>query len=237
MAAVLATGDMAGMSANGTLYNDSDNSDNGSQDVKGVSHVMPFVTGGVIMGACLVLFALFVHMGWIDDLTPRIANRPKQVLKNAMLYHLPSFMKHPLWYPVSWIGWAYHLTYHECFKGIPATGTRKNGNEGPLLKTNLDAVIMLRFHTLLFKVGLLVALLCSLIILPLNWTAGCNVETFGKGTCTQLRENRTFFMRTTIANIPDKIVSFRECGWQLRLQLTFYSCVCLVVLKFANRPN
>jgi hypothetical protein len=66
---------------------------------------------------------------------------------------------------------------------------------------------MLRFHTLLFKVAVLVAFLCTFVILPVNLTAGCDANSFGEGTCAQREMSSTLWRRTTIANIPDKIVS------------------------------
>jgi hypothetical protein len=175
-----------------------------------VTSILTFILGGCVTFVSLLFFGFAVHKGWGDDLTPRISNRPKMVLKNAMFYHLPHWMKGSwMWYPIAWIGWAYHLTYKECLKGIPCTGTRNDGFEGPLLKTNLDAVIMMRFHTLLFKVSVLVAVLCTCVILPVNLTAGCDVVRFGEGTCAQREINNTLFRRTSIANIPDKIVSKR----------------------------
>jgi len=166
---------------------------------------VPLYFYSCILGFALLFFGYAIHKGWNDDLTPRVANRPANILKNAIHHHLPKWMSTPILYPVTWIGWAYYLTYDECIKGIPGTGTRKNGNEGPLLKTNLDAIIMLRFHTFMFKVGVLVFVLCTFVILPVNWTAGCDIEYFGNGTCFFREVNQTFFARTTIANIPDQI--------------------------------
>mmetsp|Transcript_11058 Transcript_11058/g.28047 ORF Transcript_11058/g.28047 Transcript_11058/m.28047 type:complete len:1293 (+) Transcript_11058:181-4059(+) len=171
----------------------------------GINDFVPLILGCFGIGCSLLLFGYGVYRGWIDDLTPRIANRPKNVLKNAMLHHLPKWMSSPIWYPITWIGWAYYLTYDECIKGIPGTGTRKDGTEGPLLKTNLDAIIMLRYHTLMFKVGMVVFVLCTFVIFPVNWTATCNVEIFGYGTCFLRAQNQTFFERSSIANVPDKI--------------------------------
>jgi len=160
----------------------------------------------VSFGASLLYFGFAVYQGWTDDLAPRISNRPKNVLKNAMLYHLPSWMKHnPLWYPVAWILWAYNLTYRECLKGIPGTGTRKDGLEGPLLKANLDAVILMRFFTLLFKVSVLVCLLCIALTFVYS-TAECDVEIFGNGTCSQI-SSENFFIRTTIDHVPNNMVN------------------------------
>ena len=74
-------------------------------------------------------------------------------------------------------------------------------------KCNLDGVILMRYQTLFFKVGVLVFVLCAFVILPINITATCNVEIFGVGTCAQRLVDDSFFRGTTINNIPDKIVS------------------------------
>jgi len=155
----------------------------------------------------MIFFGLAIHFDWVEDLSPRAANRPKSVMKNSLLRGIPNH-KHRdkfYFYPIAWLIWSYKLTYRDCLLGIPGTGTRKNGWEGPLLKTNLDAVILLKFHTLLFKIAVLVAVLCTVIILPVNYTAGCNSETLGVGTCTLHEAQSVGFVRTTIAHVPDKI--------------------------------
>jgi hypothetical protein len=158
----------------------------------------------------MFFFALAIHFECIEDLAPRAANRPKAVMKNAILHGFSEEHKHKIYlYPFAWIVWAYNLTYKQCIEGIPGTGTRKNGWEGPLLKTNLDAVILLKFHTLLFKIALLVAVLCMFVLIPVNMTAGCDVKTFGIGTCAT-HESKSGFIQTTISNIPDKIVSSKR---------------------------
>ncbi len=45
-----------------------------------------------------------------------------------------------------WIPWTLSFSYDQLLKGIPGTGTRKNGMEGSMLKVNLDGIILLRFH-------------------------------------------------------------------------------------------
>jgi len=45
-----------------------------------------------------------------------------------------------------WIPWTMSLSYEQMLKGIPGTGTRKNGMEGSMLKVNLDGIVLLRFH-------------------------------------------------------------------------------------------
>lgn len=167
----------------------------------------PMMLGTVSLLITMVFFAFAIHYEWVDDIAPRTANRPKAIMKNAILHGISDRYKNKLYvYPFAFLRWAYNLTYKECLAGIPGTGTRKDGWEGPLLKTNLDAVIFLKYHTLLFKISLMVALLCSFALIPINVTAGCDPAYFGLGTCA-LHNNQTGFVSTTIAHIPDKIVS------------------------------
>ena len=164
------------------------------------------------LGALCLLFSMVclscaIHYDCIEQLAPRAANRPKSVMKNAILHGISDKFKNKIYvYPFAWIYWAFKLTYKQCLSGIPGTGTRKDGWEGPLLKVNLDGVIWLKFHTLLFKISLVVAVLCTLVLLPVNMTAKCDPEIFGRGTCAQ-HYNQSQFVQTTIAHIPDKVVS------------------------------
>eukprot|EP00536_Pseudo-nitzschia_multiseries_P003826 jgi/Psemu1/237046/estExt_Genewise1.C_600084 len=128
-------------------------------------------------------------------------------MKNALLERIDTNNPHRnrfYFYPLAWIHWAFQLTYRECMFGIPGTGTRKDGWEGPLLKTNLDAVILLRYHALLFKIGLMVATLCLFVILPINMTAKCDPTVLGAISCMLHKSHRGGFRGTTIVNIPDK---------------------------------
>ncbi len=47
---------------------------------------------------------------------------------------------------LGWIPWTLSLSYEQLLKGVPGTGTRKNGMEGSMLKVNLDGIVLLRFH-------------------------------------------------------------------------------------------
>jgi len=146
--------------------------------------VSPMIVGIGMLSACMVFFALVIHFEWIEDLAPRVANRPKAVIKNAITHNIAEKYKNKIYiYPIAWILWAYHLTYKQCIIGIPGTGTRKKGWEGPLLKLNLDAVVLLKFNTLLFKISLLAAFLCVFILIPINLTADCEDAVLGIGTC------------------------------------------------------
>lgn len=107
------------------------------------------IIGNVIMGSIVTTgsfcaFGAAVRFGWNSNLTPRAWSRPKAVLKNVL---------HGPWYGVSWIGWAMRQQYSDLLAGIPGTGTRMDGWSGPTLKTNLDTVILLRFHMMQLKVS------------------------------------------------------------------------------------
>ena len=82
--------------------------------------------------------------------------------------------------------------------------------EGPLLKTNLDAVICLRYHTLLFKLSCMICGLCTFVILPINLTATCDPTIFGVGTCYQRHKshpnNTGFFKLTTMYGSIDSVL-------------------------------
>ena len=174
----------------------------------------PALVSFIITAVCLLVFGLAIHLNWNDNLTPRAANLPKDVLKNALLYYhnqnknkTNKYMdKLTSFYPTALIIWSYNLTYKQCLQGIPGTGTRNKGWEGPLLKVNLDGVILLKYQTLLFKISLLVAILCTFVLLPTYATAKCDDTIFGFGTCKlhNIKYDTIAFRKTTISNIPDK---------------------------------
>jgi len=136
-------------------------------------------------------FGSAVRFGWNDVIAPRVWARPKAVIKNVL----------PGNYWISWIPWALNLSYREMLDGIPGTGTRQNGHQGPLLKINMDGVILVKFHTLCLKVAAVSTILCILVVLPLNYTAECDHDALGSTEC-QAIQNLTNFEITTLANIP-----------------------------------
>jgi hypothetical protein len=150
--------------------------------------------GGCVGVASFAAFGAAVRFGWNDIIAPRVWARPKAVIKNVL----------PGNYWISWIPWALNLSYQEMLDGIPGTGTRQNGHEGPLLKINMDGVILVKFHTLCLKVAVLSTILCIAIVLPLNYTAGCDLTDLAalESTECQAIQNLTNFEITTLANIP-----------------------------------
>ena len=147
---------------------------------------------GVFVGSfSLGLFGLAVRYGYNNEIAPRSWSRPMAILKNTL--------KAP--YAFSWMTLSLKWSYPDLMLGIPGTGTRKDGWAGPTLKVNLDGIIMLKYHVMLVKIALLATVLCIFVILPINYTAQCEIAQLGNGTCATL-SNLTDFERTTIANIP-----------------------------------
>jgi Late exocytosis, associated with Golgi transport len=76
-----------------------------------------------------------------------------------------------------WIPWVLSIPYDTMLKGVPGTGTRDNGRSGVLLKLNLDAIVLLRFHVVGLKLSALATVLLLLIMLPIYKTSACFGET------------------------------------------------------------
>jgi len=151
-----------------------------------------FFTGVGVATLSLFLFGLALRFGYHAEIAPRSWSRPRGILKNVL--------KAP--FGITWMFWSWKQTYPNLMAGIPGTGTRQGGWAGPLLKVDLDGIIMIKYHVLLSKVALVATILCLVVILPVNMTAKCDVELLGIGTCEHILHNLTDFERTTIANIP-----------------------------------
>lgn len=148
--------------------------------------------GSGVLVASLVAFSAAVQWEFNAELAPRTWARPKGVLKNALRKT----------YGIAWIPWALRLSYKQMLSdGIPGTGTRQGGWAGPLLKCNLDGVILMKFHSLCLKVSVVASLLCLTCILPINVTATCYPEISGEDICTNIT-SLTNFEKTTLAAIP-----------------------------------
>jgi len=88
-------------------------------------------------------------------------------------------------------------------KGVPGTGTRKGGLGGDMLKVQLDAVVMLRFHAMGARITALITFLCISIIMPLFLSAQCFTESeMLEPQCQLNMTNMTDYERTTIQNVP-----------------------------------
>lgn len=146
--------------------------------------------GGVVTTTSFIAFGIAVGLEANKNLAPRAWARPIKVLKNCL--------SPP--YSLSWISWAMSLRYIDLLSGIPGTGTREGGRSGPTLRTNLDGIVLLRYHTLQFKVSLLATALCLLFLLPMYYTSPCSPQVSGLYVCNELR-GLSDFEQLTIANV------------------------------------
>jgi hypothetical protein len=146
-------------------------------------------------------------------IAPRCAARPPEVIYNPSAKPgTPQYRGNPF---VGWIRWANALTYDTLLRGVPGTGTRNSGLEGIMLRVNLDGIVLLRFQALCLKISLFVAIICVVVILPLNLTGHCTFsekpgdepQCFEKQqsntTTARYNSNLTNYELTTLANIPD----------------------------------
>ena len=98
--------------------------------------------GVIVATASCLAFGAAVQFDLNRNLTPRAWARPVSVVKNVL--------SRP--YSLGWIVWSLSLKDVDLLSGIPGTGTRNQGRSGPTLRTNLDGILMLRYHTLQCKV-------------------------------------------------------------------------------------
>jgi hypothetical protein len=195
------------------------------------------LVGSALGSASLGLFGLALRYGYNSQLAPRSWSRPRAILKNAL--------KAP--YAFSWMCWSMKLSYPDLMLGIPGTGTREDGWAGPALKVNLDGIIMIKYHVLLLKVAFLATILCSVIILPVNITAKCDVELLGEDTCAPIDKNLTDFEVTTIAHLPPLRYNGTAAGdsaqlldfWYAHLSPRYYAIafVALVIYRYICRKS
>ena len=186
--------------------------------------------GFTMVGAgsmCLLSFAVFgcavrTRASWW--IAPRATARPDAVVYNPSSSDI-QYRGNP-W--TGWIPWTLSLDYSTLLRGVPGTGTRKNGKEGSLLQVNLDGIVLLRFHALGLRVSALATVLCICVLMPLYWTGGCYEDADYLGGCVAYTSGNndpsssviilntepnqtetpssspglTNYERTTIANLP-----------------------------------
>ena len=148
----------------------------------------------------MFLFGIAIKSEWNSQLTPKTWNRPRNVLKNVLKRH--KLFGCINFYPFTWCLWARSLTYGQGMEGIPGTGTRDDGWTGPTLKMNLDGVILLKFHKMLFKVGVFATLLSCGVLLPVYTSSVCDPEIVGERECQRLA-SLTDFENLTISHVPE----------------------------------
>mmetsp|Transcript_8864 Transcript_8864/g.18772 ORF Transcript_8864/g.18772 Transcript_8864/m.18772 type:complete len:991 (+) Transcript_8864:58-3030(+) len=107
-----------------------------------------------------------------------------------------------------WIPWTLALSYDTMLRGVPGTGTRHKGLDGSLLRVNLDAIVLFRFHAICLRVAVLATILCIGVVLPLNLTARCHnssddpTDVDYDPLCFAANYTLTDYERTTLKNIP-----------------------------------
>ena len=70
-----------------------------------------------------------------------------------------------------WMIWTLRLSYDTLLRGVPGTGTRQGGLSGRMLQTNLDGIVLLRFHAIGRRVAVVATILCMGVLLPLYCTS------------------------------------------------------------------
>lgn len=128
------------------------------------------------------LYGIAIRCQWNSQLAPRSANRPKSIIHNVLRTQ-PTVGCCCIIYPISFLCWAWRLTFPQGLQGIEGTGSRNNGWAGPTLKWNVDGVILLKYHMLLLKIAMLATILCLFILLPTFATADCDPQLMGMQTC------------------------------------------------------
>jgi hypothetical protein len=184
------------------------------------------VTLGV--GCCFLTTTLGLFAGAvrlrITHIAPRCEARPRNVIYNPN-WDCDETQDRGNPFCLGWVFWTLQLSYHTLLQGVPGTGTREGGLSGHLLKTNLDMIVLLRFHALALKIATFAMCIYCGIAMPVYYTARCyNApldDTQGITNCTDDEfYNLTRYERITLANVPplaesqdwdtvDTMVSFR----------------------------
>jgi len=171
------------------------------------------------LAGTLLLFAGALTLQ-ITHIAPRCEARPRNVIYNPLAFAkrttagtLDRRKRHvqdrgnPLW---GWILWLVQLSYHTLIEGVPGTGTRNDGIDGHLLKLNLDAIVMLRFHALGLRITCFAMFVYCCIVLPIYYTSRCfdppydpDKDVVQNENCTlDSSYNLTLYERMTLANVP-----------------------------------
>ena len=147
------------------------------------------LAGTCTLTVSLISFGLAIRAGYNKQIAPRTWSRPKSVIKNAITGGRKLTRQQQqdglkgrngrdrtfsYWY--IWIPWSLKLRYQDLLHGIPYTGTRHDGKQGPLLKCTLDGIVLIRMHEVGLKISFVATILCLCIILPLTITAKCKTE-------------------------------------------------------------
>ena len=170
-----------------------------------------FGVGCGVLAGTLGLFAGALRLR-ITHIAPRCEARPRNVIYHPTAAPRDSLEAsaiqnrgNPLW---GWIFWIVQLSYPTLIEGVPGTGTRNDGVDAHLLKLNLDAIVMLRFHALGLRITSFAMFLYCGVALPVYFTSRCFDAPFDSETgivenCTlDASYNLTRYERLTLANVP-----------------------------------
>lgn len=195
------------------------------------------VLGGGLAGVlAFLLFGIAVELQ-SPLIAPRATARPRTVIHNtrAPRGHVQYRGGNAIW---GWIPWTLSLTYDTLLRGVPGTGTRDGGLAGPLLRCNLDGIVLLRFHALGMRVAALATWLCLLILLPVYYTAGCYEAPHRQG-CQETGRGRnlTNYERTTLANVPADLFDGKSTSFvyseQVAVRMRLYTTVIVFWILIA----
>ena len=193
------------------------------------------VTLGV--GCCILTTTLGLFAGAIrlriTHIAPRCEARPRTVIHNSDPDKDPSQDRgNP--FLLGWVFWTLQLSYHTLLHGVAGTGTKDGGLSGNLLRTNLDMIVLLRFHALGLKISTFAMIIYCGIALPVYLTARCYKapydETHSISNCTDDEfYNLTRYERITLANVPT--LSDAK-GWDTHNELTSFRLYVVVFCSY-----
>lgn len=124
--------------------------------------------GAAISSVTIVAFGCAIRQQ-TPLLAPRATARPSSVIFDPQSSSIS--YRGNAW--LGWIPWVMSLSYHSLLTGVEGTGTRDGGRSGPLLATNIDGIVLLRFHALGRKIALVATIWCIGLLLPLYYTSPC----------------------------------------------------------------
>eukprot|EP00587_Corethron_hystrix_P004932 CAMPEP_0113302754 /NCGR_PEP_ID=MMETSP0010_2-20120614/3452_1 /TAXON_ID=216773 ORGANISM="Corethron hystrix, Strain 308" /NCGR_SAMPLE_ID=MMETSP0010_2 /ASSEMBLY_ACC=CAM_ASM_000155 /LENGTH=415 /DNA_ID=CAMNT_0000156631 /DNA_START=400 /DNA_END=1644 /DNA_ORIENTATION=- /assembly_acc=CAM_ASM_000155 len=160
------------------------------------------LAGGSLCGFCSLCAFACAQRSRSVFIAPRCTARPRDTIYTPRPKMKSQERGSAL---IGWVWWSLRLSYDEMLQGVRGTGTRENGRSGDLLKVNMDAIVLFRFHAVGLRVSALATVLAVCVILPLNWTAECGADVSGENLfCVkeQRQDVPNSYERTTLNHIP-----------------------------------
>ena len=211
---------------------------------------------------CLFGFGLVVY-NRAPIVAPRTRNRPPETMVFENLLHKPARSKFSefCWGCFGWIAFVLSLSYDEMLTGVRGTGSRyptdvdddvdvedplasaSASDNSNLLKCNMDAIVVDRFHEMCLKITFWVTLIAMTVSFPVNFTASCydlqqasglvRYDTRDYPTCPIVNSTMNDFDRTTIANIENAVPPDGLSDSEFSLNFNFHTfglalALCLI---------